>query len=139
MGATLDLRKAHHHRVHGDLVAIYTWMNDERALVLLPRHRPGAAWYVVMEHQAWRYDEPLYLARQCQIACNVLGLEPSRMNWVRVGTIINEGLPDLVRMPGAPEPELLRGSYGHRELREAGKVILSDEIKLEAEQGASYG
>ena len=36
MPVSLDLRKAHKVRRHGDLLAIYTWVNDERALVLLP-------------------------------------------------------------------------------------------------------
>jgi hypothetical protein len=35
MPVSLDLRKAYKVRRHGDLFAIYTWVNDERALVLL--------------------------------------------------------------------------------------------------------
>ena len=35
MPVSLDLRKAYKVRRHGDLLAIYTWVNDERALVLL--------------------------------------------------------------------------------------------------------
>lgn len=49
MSTTIDTRKAHLVRQHGDLTAIYTWINDERALVLVPTYRPGAPWYVVME------------------------------------------------------------------------------------------
>lgn len=139
MGATLDLSKAHSHRVHGDLAAIFTWVNNERSLVLVPHRRPGAPWYIVGESASWKYNDPSYLARQCKVACDVLGLEPSMPNWVRIASIINEALPDLIRMPSAPDPELLKGNYGHRELREAGKVILSDDIKLEAETGATYG
>jgi hypothetical protein len=39
----LDLGKSHKVRRHGDLLAIYTWVNDERALVLLPALRENAA------------------------------------------------------------------------------------------------
>ena len=43
MPVSLDLRKAHKVGRHGDLLAIYTWVNDERALVLLPARRKNAA------------------------------------------------------------------------------------------------
>ena len=36
MAATLDPRKAHLVRYHGEIMALYTWINDERAIVLSP-------------------------------------------------------------------------------------------------------
>lgn len=138
MGVSLDLRKAFMSRQLGDITAIYTWVNDERALVLVPTFRNGAPWYVVLESAAFKYDDHAYLARQCVTACNVLGMEPSRANWVRVATIINEGLPDLIRMPSAPPAELMRSSMGHMELRVDGKTVAGEDIRLEKE-GASYG
>ena len=80
MGVSLDLRKAHLTRQHGDLVAVYTWMNDERALIMIPAFRAGAPWYIVFESAAFRSDDPSYLAKQCIKACEVLGsgaLEPN--------------------------------------------------------------
>jgi len=138
MSASIDLRKAHLTRFHGDLMAVYSWIDDERALFLIPHLRKGAPWYIVKESAAFKYDDPAYMARQCAQACDVLGIEPSRPNWVRVATIIHEGLPDLVRMPSSPPKELHQASYGHILLRENGKVIGSEEIRLE-QQGASYG
>ena len=138
MGVSLDLRKAHLSRVHGDITAVYTWVNDERALVLIPTYRKGAPWYVVLESAAFKYDDPTYLARQCITACDVLGLEPSRQNWVRVATLINEGLPDLVRMPSAPPTEYLRSAVGRMELRVDGESVAGKDIRIERE-GASYG
>lgn len=138
MGVSLDLRKAHLSRVHGDITAVYTWMNDERALVLIPTYRNGAPWYVVLESAAFKYDDATYLARQCVTACEVLGLEPSRANWVRVATIINEGLPDLIRMPSAPPAEYLRSAVGRMELRVDGQAVAGEDIRIEKE-GASYG
>lgn len=138
MGATLDLRKAHMSRQHGDVTAIYTWINDERAMVLVPTYRPGAPWYIVCESAAFKYDDPSYLARQCITACEVLGIEPNQANWVRIASLINEGLPDLIRMPSAPPPEYLRGSFGNMELRAGGKVIATEEVRVERE-GATYG
>lgn len=139
MAANLDTRKAHLTRRHGDLTAIYTWVNNERALVLIPHLRAGAPWYIVLESAAFKYDDPKYLARQCVTACDVLGIEPNKSNWVRVATIINEGLPDLIRMPTAPMPELERAAIGAMQLREDGKVIAAEDIHLEVESGATYG
>lgn len=138
MGISLDLRKAHLSRQHGDLTAIYTWINDERAMVLLPTYRPGAPWYIVCESAAWKYDEPAYLARQCVTACEVLGIEPSTANWARIASLINEGLPDLIRMPSAPPAEYLRGNFGQMELRADGQVIAGEDVRIERE-GATYG
>ena len=136
MPVSLDLRKAHKARRHGDLLAIYTWVNDERALVLLPAHRKAAAWFVVCESAAFRYDDPSVLAAQCVKACEVLGLEPSKQNWVRIASIIHEGLADLIRMPSAPVPEV-GPSLGEVQLRADGELIAQTEIRLE-QQGASY-
>jgi hypothetical protein len=138
MGVSIDLRKAHLTRQHGDLVAVYTWMNDERALILIPAFRSGAPWYVVFESAAFKYDDPKYLATQCVKACDVMGIEPSRPNWVRVATIINEGLPDLIRMPSAPPQELHSASFGKMQLKADGKSISEQDIQIEKE-GASYG
>jgi hypothetical protein len=138
MGVSLDLRKAHLSRQHGDILAIYTWVNDERALVLMPAFRPGAPWYIVCESAAFRYDDAAYLARQCAKACEVLGMEPSRANWVRLASIIHEGLPDLIRMPSAPPAEYLRPAFGSMELRADGQVLAGEDIRVERE-GATYG
>ena len=138
MAITVDTRKAHLTRRHGDLMAIYTWVDAERALVLIPHLRPGAPWYIVKESAAFKYDDPKYLAHQCVIACDVLGIEPNKSNWVRVATIINEGLPDLIRIPTAPMPELERQAIGVMQLREDGKVIAGEDIHLEVESGVTY-
>lgn len=137
MGATLDTRKSHLTRRHGDLYAVYTWVDDERAMILIPAHRPGAPWYIVKESAAFKYDDPQYLATQCVTACNVLGIEPSRPNWVRVATIIHEGLPDLVRMPSAP-PNELTAAIGRMQLRADGTVLAEQDVRLEKE-GVRYG
>lgn len=137
MPARIDLRKAHLHRQHGDLMAIYTWINDERALVLVPHLRPGAPWYVVMESAAYRYDDPAYLAMQCPKACEVLGIEPNRTNWVRVATIINEGLPDLVTMPSVPTWKRAEREFGEMVVRSNGQEIAREALTT-SDDGAEY-
>ena len=123
MPATLDLGNAHLTRRHGGLLAIYTLVDeDERALVLLPALRRNAAWFIVGESAAYRYDDPGYLALQAMFACSVLGIEPTAGNALRVATIVHEGLPDLIRMPGAPLAPL-GAALGEVTLRVDGKPL----------------
>jgi hypothetical protein len=134
--AHLDLNKAHLVRKHGDLLAIYTWINDERAIVLLPALRKNAAWYCLLESAAYKYDEPRYLARQSAIAADVLGIEPNTRNWSRIASILHEGLSDLIRMPNAPEKDVSK-SYGSVVLRADGVPIGGEDIRFEHE-GVAY-
>lgn len=136
---SLDLEKAHAHHQYGDLVVIFTWVNDERAMVLIPAFRKNSAWYIVCESAAYKYDNPHYLAEQCRKAAEVLGMEPSPNNWYKLARLIHDGLPDLISMPSAPDPKLMRGAIGEMKLFEDGKLIAGEEVRLEAEQGASYG
>lgn len=143
MPVSLDLRKAHAHRTHGDITAIYTWMNDERALVLLPHLRPGAPWYVVMEGAAYTWDDMNaknvgQVARKSMKACEVLGLEPNLTNVRRIASIIIDGLPDLIRMPSSPPKDYVRGSFGTMALMADGTQIAGEDIRFE-EEGATYG
>jgi len=138
MSATIDTAKAHLTRRHGDIYAVFTWVNDQRAMVLIPANRPGAPWYIVMESASFEYDNPNELQRRAMKACDVLGIEPSRPNWFRIAKIIHEGLPDLIRMPSAPEPEYLKGAVGQMILKEGGKIIAGEDIRIEKE-GAIYG
>lgn len=140
MPACIDLRKAHIHRQHGDLLAVYTWINAERALVLIPAYRSKSPWYVLMESAAYKYDDPKYLASQCKVACDVLGIEPSRANWVRVATILNEGLPDLYRMPSEPvwsKPESGR-EFGELIVKQDGKEVAREALTVPEDKGAEY-
>jgi hypothetical protein len=143
MPATIDTRRAHLVRQHGDLTAIYTYVNDERAIVLVPSRRPGAPWFVVCESAAYTWDDsdPRYVgdvARKALKACDVLGLEPTPTNARRVASIIIDGLPDLIRMPSAPGPEHYRGSFGRMELRADGQTIAEQDIRIEKDGGATY-
>jgi len=137
MPACIDLRKAHLHRQHGDLLAVYTWIDGERALVLIPALRKSAPWYVVLESAAYRYDDPAYLARQCVVACEVLGMEPGTGNWVRIATIINEGLPDLVGMPSEPDGERRGRAFGELVVKADGREVHREALVVQ-DGGAQY-
>lgn len=143
MPATIDTRRAHLVRQHGDLTAIYTYVNDERAIVLVPHNRPGAPWFIVCESAAYTWDDsdPRYVgevARKALKACDVLGLEPTPSNARRIANIVIDGLPDLISMPSAPGPEHYRGSFGRMELRADGQTIAEQDIRIEKE-GVQYG
>ena len=49
MAATLNLAHAHRTRRHVDLLAVYTWLGEERALVVISALRRGAAWFAFAE------------------------------------------------------------------------------------------
>jgi hypothetical protein len=125
-------------RRHGDILAIYTWVNDERALVLMPARRAqGAPWFIVCESAAYKYDDASYLARQASQAARVLGMDETTSTWYRIANIIIEGLPDLIRMPTAPIPELQRHAIGEMKLMADGKLVTGQEIR-EEKTGLEY-
>lgn len=149
MPVSLDLRKAWKHQRHGDLVVVLTWVNDERTLVLMPALRRGTGWYMVQESAAYRWGvdhaEPAvrraamgHAVAQSYIACTVLDLEPSRMNRARIMSIVTGWVPDLCRMPGSPEPELHKASYGQMILSADGVPIAGQDLREEV-SGAEYG
>jgi hypothetical protein len=143
MSLSIDTTKAYLSRVHGEVTAIYTWINDKRAMVLAATYRPGnpfvpgAPIYVLFEENAHAYAEPQQLHDTANKAAEVLGL--GGMAWYKIANIIIEGLPDLIEMPSAPqEKEYFKGSYGQMILSADGKPIAADEIRMEKE-GVEYG
>lgn len=139
MAISLDPRKAHQTRLHGDILAIYTWVNDERAMVLIPALRaPGSPWFIVCESAAWKYDDPHYLARQAAKAAEVLGMDETTSSWYRIATLIHEGLPDLIRMPSSPQEAEVGKAIGEMHLKSDGQIIASDVIRDTVEV-PSYG
>lgn len=131
MGVSLDLRKAHAHHHFGEIVQILTWVNDERAMVLLPAFRKNAPWYIVCDSAAWKYADDKYLISQSKKAADVLGMGESSQSWLKIAAIIEEGLADLVRMPSAPAAEMLKASFGEMKMSADGKVFAHQDIKLE--------
>lgn len=129
---SLDLKKAHAAYQHGDIIAVLSWCNDERALILFPARRAiGSPWFIVLESAAFKYDDPRHCARMAAKAAEVLGMDETTSTATRVLDIILNYLPDLIRMPHAPDPELMRGSFGNMQLRADGKVIRGEEVRLE--------
>jgi hypothetical protein len=137
--ACIDFNRTYLQRQHGDLLAIYTWFDGERALVIIPAARARPRWFVVCESAAWQYDDPRYLARKCAEACRYLGLSEDKATWVRLATIVNEGLPDLVLMPSEPEWEVEKArEYGVLTAKADGQVMRQEALTIAAQAGAEY-
>ena len=139
MSVQLDPRKAHKAHIVGDMLVILTWVNDERALVLMPAHRAqGSPWFIICESAAYKYDNPNYLAQQSAQAARVMGMDETTSTWYRVADLILNYLPDLIRMPSAPEPEKMSHAIGEMKLMADGQLVKGEEIRLEKE-GVTYG
>lgn len=139
MSVQLDPRKAHKAHIVGDILVILTWVNDERALVLMPAHRAqGAPWFIVCESAAYKYDNPNYLAQQAAKAASVMGMDETTSTWYRVADLIMNYLPDLIRMPSSPEPEKMDHAIGEMKLMADGQLIKGEEIRLDKE-AVTYG
>lgn len=149
MPVTINLAKAWKHQQHGDIVAVLTWINDSRALVLLPAHRRDAGWYVVDESAAWRWgvdhadadvrsEARKHVAWQSSVACMQIGIEATTRNRARVANIVTGWLPDLVRMPTSPLPEL-GPARGEITLKLDGQVVREEEVRLPTNEGSTYG
>ncbi len=142
MGVSLDLRKAHAFHYRGDLCVVLSWINDVRALFLIPAVRKTASWYVIEEPAAhfWRDDEPSNIrnaAMKSKKACEVLGLEPSVMNQTKIIALVNDFIPDLLRMPSSPPAKYINRDFGSMTMREGGKVLAQQAIQLE-DEGQEY-
>lgn len=129
-------------RVHGDITVVFSWLNDERAMFLIPHLRAGAPWFIVMESASFTWDDSSeqnipVVVQKAMKACEVLGIEPNPTNCRRIAGMIIDGLPDLIRMPSSPPVEYHRTSFGHMELRANGEAIAGEDIRLEKE-GVTY-
>lgn len=136
MGATINTAKAHKVRNIGDITLIFTWVNGERAMVLIPNQRRNAPWYIVMDSAAWKYNEPRYLAKQAVVASEVLGMDGQA---ARIGGMIHDHLDDLVRMPSSPPDQLSKATFGSLKMMADGREIGGEELRVQVGEGASYG
>lgn len=136
--ASLNFSKCHISRAHGEVTALYTWMGDERVMVLLPTYRRDSTWFVVREKLAHLYDNPKHLLAKAIEACDVMGFGISKFSAAKIARVIHDGLPDLIRMPSAPPTEMSKGTYGSLIVNADGKPIGGEEIRYEADDVAEY-
>ena len=142
MGAMIDLRKAHASHQRGDLTIVLSWLNDERAMFLIPNVRERAPWFIVMEKAAFEWSDQdssnlADLPARAYKACEVLGIEPNKANCFRIISIVNDMMQEFLRMPSSQPLEKLMGAYGSMTLRADGEVLTQQDIQLE-DEGVKY-
>lgn len=141
---SIDAKDVHLKRVHGDFIALYTYVNDERAMILFPSKRLGAngrppPWAIIADSAAWKYSDDFYLMRQAMEFCKLWDM-PERSAAVKVATIINEGLPDLLRIPPQRVPESRGTVIGEADLLVDGKKLTTTEVSIpEGIDSEQYG
>jgi len=137
VSATIDPRKAHLVRHHGEIMAIFTWINQERAMVLVASRRPpGSPWYCIMESAAYLYADESgnptrRLIESAAKASEVLCLNQTTSSVRKIVDVIVDGLPDLVKMPSEPPNEVAKAAIGELKLMENGKLVAGQEIREE--------
>lgn len=136
MPACIDTTKAHLHRTHGDLTAIYTWINGERCIAILQHARQRPKTFVVLESRAYEYDNPLCLQQSALEACRFLEINPA-LNWFRVAKIIHDGLPDLISMPSEPSWERKKREFGELVVKQDGQEVAREALVIE-DKGPEY-
>lgn len=127
----LDLALQHQMQPFGDITAIWTWNlhTDRPCVVLVPTYVPISHERImpvlVSVDEAWRWDErigdPRYTARACHKIAEGMRFDPTPERLVRIFSIVNDCLPDLLRMPPAPR-------------RDQGEVV-ADVIAIDIETG----
>lgn len=143
MPVSIDLSKAHRSRPYGDIMAVWSWINDGRALFLIPHRRRGAPWFIVLERAAHEWDDRdpnmlMQVIARAVKACDVLGLTPTPETARRIIRIVNDAIPELAAMPSSPPAEMKRGSWGDLTLRIDGQAVNSVPMQ-DAVEGATYG
>ena len=142
MGVSIDLRKSHSAHRYGDINIVLSWMNEKRAMFLIPAYRAKAPWFVIAEEAAFEWSDQdstnlIDLPGRAAKACEVLGMEPSRSNCFRIISIVNDRMQDFLRMPSAQPPEKMAGTFGQMTLKGDGQILRQEGIQFE-DEGATY-
>lgn len=127
-------------RQHGQFMALYTYVNDERAMILFPLYRTGidgrpAPWAIICDSAAWQYDDPKYLMSQAMRYCSMWDMA-DKSTAVKLATIIHEGLSDLIRIPPQkPDQEQLAAQkaapvLGEIDVRIDGEKVAEDVLSM---------
>lgn len=150
MGILLGGPKCFGKRVKGDLAIFFEWFDPatdeigkgEPAMMITRRDKLGLSGNrgsaTIMLDAAYKYADSRSgnptrrLLKFSMDACVQLGLEPSKMNTYKIADAIVENLPDLLRMPPAPNPDKFTSrrapSLGEAKLVQDGKVISEGEV-----------
>lgn len=105
----LDLTRYHFVRHVGELTVYGTWVprldapgDSEPALAIVPRFREIGRPAVIALSAAYKYNDPAYLAHAAHIFTQSLGIAAGVNDTLKIATLIDDHLSDLISMP--PEP-----------------------------------
>ena len=134
MPLSIDPRQVQFKRVHGEFMALYTYVNDERAMILFPHRRRGLngappPWAIVCDSSAFKYADDEYLMLQAMTFCRMWDMT-ERSTVIKVATIINEGLSDLIRLKPKAEFKSEAPVLGEADLLIGGDKIATHEITM---------
>jgi len=107
MQHAIDLRRHHFMHEFRDLVVFGTWLHNEDqedtepALVILPRYRRAKP-VVIALSSAYKYNDPVYLARASAYFSKVMGFDDGLSTAYRIAEAIDNNLLDLLKMPVDP-------------------------------------
>ena len=95
-------------QVSGEFRRVYSWRQDEHGqyepiMVIYRTHFPTHMPFGVPLNSAYRFDNAHHLM-QCAIAAlDHFGMITTKDSAVKLATVIQDGLDDLIRMPPRPE------------------------------------
>lgn len=141
MGLNIGGKNERFHRVHGDIVASYTYVNGERAMILYPLHRRNKITpFILCDSSAFKYTDPVYLAQQAKVCCELWGWEASTQAWYRIAKVMDEGLVDLIKLPPLPSATEFGKPIGEAVLMVGGREVVSGEVDgARLEELSHYG
>lgn len=125
----LDLTMRQWTRTRGDLTVIGTWYGTEVAgsepcLVIIPTFRSrGFQPAVICLSSAWRWEhDPRHVAQKTIEFVAGLGLPAEAATCLRLASLINDHLDDLVKLPPRPHTREIVGADALIRDSETGKV-----------------
>lgn len=107
MRHAIDLRRHHFMREVRDLVVFGTWLHNddqedtEPALVIVPRYRRAKP-VVIALSSAYKYNDPVYLARASAYFAQAMGFDDGLSTAYRIAETIDNHMLDLLKMPVDP-------------------------------------
>lgn len=139
MGVSLSAGRCHRVIPRGEITVLLTWVDGERAMVLVPTYRKSAGWYVICDSAAYQYADDDYLVQAAFKAVQVMGLDQTERAAFNVADAISSWLAELVMMPPEPDWQAVEAAaaIGDLSFRAGGNVVHQDVVTADA-GGVAY-
>jgi hypothetical protein len=91
----------------GEFACSFQYVDEEPTLIFAARYRnnrvPNPPVIAIPLSQAWKWNEPDYVAQACFACVGILGFEQATYRTVKFAEFVNDMLQDLVEMKPLPE------------------------------------